>query len=357
MIMFKKFKRKIKQTKNLIITSFNNILNNKIRKKNSSFSLLNYKYEDLFFYNYYFYTKLISSIKNKKNVTIIINEKNSKSFNKNKFLYENQLIGVTTTKEMSSNDIVSGLPKLNSLLENSYNTENTQYFLSNLNLDISYLKELKINNYNLAINKKEEEQESLIKNKYKRENKDPELLLWSLFSSFKIKNTLSKSLIYSQLKTKNIILNSLVKVYKEQNIKLQKKIFAGVVNTMFNRVFIAETISNPFIIHDEIYIKLYLKLIKLSKSLNFIPPIGLLFVEGISKSVTNSPRLLNSISFRDTTNSLVNHSLYQPKDWLTSIKSKLILGQKTDIGTSMFMKTIFYNKVNNFVINSNNCNS
>ncbi len=350
--MFEKIKKKFKKFNKLIITSVDNNVNYNIKKNSSFFSPFYFKNDDFIYYNYFFYFNQQNINKNKENITIVANEKTPEHNNNNNWLYENQLIGIDTTEEMSSNDIVSGLPKLNSLLENSFEAENTQYFLSNLNLDSLHLKELKINNYYLTINRKEGELEGLKKNNQRRENKDPEILLWSLFSNYKIKNSLIKSLIYCTFKTKSIILNSLVKVYKDQNIKLQKKIFAGVVNTMFNRVYIAETISNPFIKNDEIYIKLYLKLIKLGISLNFIPPIGLPFVEGISKSVTNSPRLLNSISFRDTTNSLIYHSLYQPKDWLTSIKSKLILGQRIDIGTSMFIKSKPYNNINNFLINS-----
>lgn len=348
--MFYKINRHLPDKKHFILTSLNKLLDKKLKKYSSFFKSLTYKTENAFHYAYYFHINLTNFVLNKKEIYSIISENNPVYYNKSSFFYENQLIGIATTEVMSGNDIVSGLPKLNSLMENSFDSENSQYLELFFDNSVNYLTDITINNYNLYFSKKKEYE--LDKRNHKRENKDPELYLWFLFSNYKKKNSLSKSLRYSILKVKQTILNSLMWVYKEQNIKLHSKIFSNVVNTMFNKVFIAEALSNPLLKNDEIYVKLYLKLVNLSKSLNFIPPIGLIIVEGISKSVTGSLRLLNSISFRDTTNNLVHYSLYQPNDWLTSIKSKLILGQKTDIGTSILSGNKPLAKVNNFMVNA-----
>lgn len=349
--MFYKKYNNSKSKNQSIIISYNNVVDRKIKKYSWFFYFIKYNVENILNYDFYFDVKITNNLVNKKKIYSTINKKNPINYNKSKFLYENQLVGITTTEEMSSSDIVSGLPKLNSLMENSFEPENTQYLQTIFSENYNSQKNFKISDYNLHLSI--EKRDIINKKINKRENKDPELYLWFLFSKYKMKSSLNKTLKYSISKTKHTILNSLIRVYKEQNIKLNNKIFANVVNTMFNKVLIAESLSNPFMTYDKIYLKLYLKLLKLGKSLNFIPPIGLIFVEGISKSVTNSQRLLNSISFRDTTNNLISYSLYQPKDWLTSIKSKLILGQKIDVGTSVFIKNKFLDNINNLMINDN----
>ena len=80
-----------------------------------------------------------------------------------------------------------------------------------------------------------------------------------------------------------------------------------------------------------------------------MPPIGFPVIDGISKSVKGSDRLLSSISFKDTVNDLTKRTLFGSKDWLDSTKSNLILGRRLKIGSNIQNKTDIYFSIKNLL--------
>ena len=164
---------------------------------------------------------------------------------------------------------------------------------------------------------------------------------------------LKKNILHNILKIKLYIANSLQRVYKEQNINVARKTFESIINTMFSRIIIITPMGNPFLPSEKINIKLYFILIDVQKLFNYIPPIGLPVVDGISKSVYESNRLLSAISFRDSINNLTKKCLYGQKDWLTSIKANLLTGQKLKIGTNLSDKLNKYYITNDFIVKIN----
>jgi hypothetical protein len=111
---------------------------------------------------------------------------------------------------------------------------------------------------------------------------------------------------------------------------------------MFSRILIINPLYNPFLYNETINYKIYLKIIKTTKRLKKLPLIGLPIIDGISKSVKESNRLLSSLSFKDTLNDLTKRTLFGSKDWLTSTKSNLILSQRIKIGSNLKNKTEIY---------------
>src|SRR5690606_19498338 len=103
-----------------------------------------------------------------------------------------------------------------------------------------------------------------------------------------------------------------------------------------------------FLHNEKLSLKLYLKIIRTSKLCKTIPPIALPFVDGISKSVYESNKTLSVISFRDAITNITKKCLYGSKDWLNSVKAKLLAGQQLKMGTKITGKSLQYYIINDF---------
>lgn len=273
-----------------------------------------------------------------------------------KYVDTNNLISIDKGFATSSNDIVQGIPKLNSLLEAAYNSINEKFHVN------SFLIKYKTRGFsvgvtNIYLNNNSEKNILLLINKDKlRENKDPENLLWYYISKNNSRINIEKNILNNIIKTKTYIANSLQKVYKEQNIVIARKTFESIINTMFSRIIIINTLCNPFLHNEKLNLNLYLKIIRTSKHCKTIPPLALPFVDGISKSVYESNKTLSVISFRDAITNITKKCLYGSKDWLNSVKAKLLAGQQLKIGTKIMEKSLQYYMINDFFNKTNKFN-
>lgn len=265
------------------------------------------------------------------------------------FVDTNNLISIDQGFATSSNDIVQGIPKLNSLLEADYKSTNKRFRINSFFIKHKD-RNLSIGATHIYLKDNYEKNTLLIKNKTKlRENKDPENFLWYLISTQSSKINIEKNILNNIIKTKTYIANSLQKVYKEQNIVIARKTFESIINTMFSRIIIINTLCNPFLHNEKLNLNLYLKLLRTSKLCKTIPPVVLPFVDGISKSVYESNKTLSVISFRDAITNITKKCLYGSKDWLNSVKAKLLAGQQLKMGTKIIGKSLQYYVINDFL--------
>lgn len=246
------------------------------------------------------------------------------------------------TYEVSGNDIVQGLPKLESLLESSIEPANTDSIEFSLGLSFGRGKSAFIRSSEIYFNDNCIETKVFVPKYNLKERKDPEISCWFYYTEISTKRSLEKTLFYNRIKLKTFVVNSLQRIYKEQNITVARKIFETAINVMFSRILIINPLYNPFLYNETINYKIYLKIIKTTKRLKKLPLIGLPIIDGISKSVKESNRLLSSLSFKDTLNDLTKRTLFGSKDWLTSTKSNLILSQRIKIGSNLKNKTEIY---------------
>jgi len=294
---------------------------------------LNFTFKDIFY-------KRLSKIKVKNNLSSKIID--SKGF-----------LSYVKIFEVSGNDIVQGLPKLESLLESSIEPASYNYIDFSLGVPIQNKKNVFITSFDTHFINCNAEPIVLIPKYNSKERKDPEVSCWFHFATLNSRFNLEKTLLYNRLKFKSFIVNSLQRIYKEQNITVARKIFESVINVMFSRILIINPLYNPFLHDETINFKIYLKILQTTTRLKKLPLIGLPIIDGISKSVKTSDRVLSSLSFKDTLNDLTKRTLFGSKDWLTSTKSNLILGQKIRIGSNLKDITDIYFSTKNLMLKNN----
>lgn len=274
-----------------------------------------------------------------------------------KVIYDNEIISFEKTHEVTSNDIVQGLPKLDSILESSLDVEQTNYRELSVCIPFNSKQDLFITPYKIFFNFVPTRLIKIFGNKYNsRENKEPEIFGWMFFSTIAGRNLYTKILFYCQFKLKTYIVNSLQRIYREQNITIGKKIFESIINVMFSRILIVYSLYNPFNCGETMNFKVFNKILNVSTQLKRPPLIGIPTINGISKSVKESNNLLNSVSFKDTINDLTRRALYNPKDWLISIKADLILSRKLRMGTAINRRTDIYYSIRHLLYNNMNLN-
>lgn len=353
--MYKKIKDK-RTFSNFIIVKFSDNLNKVERKINSivenyfscensivykTLFLLNNKISNFTFKNIFY--KKLSKIKTGAQFSSkIIDSKGFLSYEK--------------TYEISGNDIVQGLPKLESLLESSIEPTNNDYVEISLCIPIKKGKNAFITSYKTQFNDSYDEIKVFSPKHNTKERRDPEISCWFNYMTISNRFDLKKTLFYNRLKLKSFIVNSLQRIYKEQNITVARKIFESVINVMFSRILIINPLYNPFLYEETINYKIYLKILQTTTLLRKLPIIGLPIIDGISKSVKESNRLLSSLSFKDTLNDLTRRTLFGSNDWLTSTKSNLILGKKIMLGSNLKNKTDIYFSTKNLILKNKHFN-
>jgi len=349
--MYTKIKKKIKRDLNIKEFNLNKNYNSFIFPLIWLFTIDKFSNE-----TYYKKQLLILTDFNKKIGNIYHEQKKNTISSKSEKLYsyikKKELFAFTEQKQTISVDIVQGIPKLNSLLELTYTTKKLNNLEINYQLQKNNLR-LFISSYNLKINKEIiniKNKLNLKKKINKVENINPEKFLWYYFTKLLINNQVEKSLFHTMSKTKKYLVNSLTRIYIEQNIKLKSKIFSCIINVMFSRIIIVIPLYNPFFYLESLDINVYSKIYKIQTKLGGLQPIVIPCIEGISKSVKKNKNLLNVISFSDTINNLINKCLFGANDWLLTIKSNLILSQKLKIGTNIKnLNQKYYRTFNNII--------
>ena len=300
----------------------------------------------------------IFNINQKNNInfntnTFILVDKNQILLKNNNFLKKGELFLIEKKESKSTNDITQGLPKVSSLLELKvrkpykilnntsvfFKTNKLSYVLINTYTKIFYSKNLKTDNL-------------VILNKTKFYDKiysSPENILWFYFLSYIKTYSLIKSLTFSILKTQNFLSKTLDNVYKDQKINIYSLNFEIILKQMFSRIILVSESDTIFFKNEELNIKLYIYIYNVYKTLNYIIPLGLPKIFGITRSTIKNSDMLASISFQNTTNLIIEATIKGNKDWLNSLKSNIILGHEIPIGTNFLKKNKTFDEIQNFI--------
>lgn len=236
-----------------------------------------------------------------------------------------------------TNDIVQGLPKVESLLEirnqdllyrkyvNSFSFFE-HYFTFN-----TYKKfDDQIYYYNLFLS-------NIFKlNKLKKED------FSKLWLSYLIKY--QKNFSYTNLFEyilyilKTYLICSIQNIYFSQGVTLYIKHLEIIINEIFTYCSIIHEGETLLYNNDIINIKLLLQLISILKKANKILPIYTPEVYSLTKSGLKKPGFLANAGFQETKKILTAAALFNKKDWYTSMKDSLILGKKLSLATTLIQK-------------------
>lgn len=318
--------------------------NNKTKLNIQKFNLKNFGNKfNIIQKNYFKFNKTICLLINKNQI-----------FLKNKnFLKKGELFLVEKKESKNTLDITQGLPKVSALLElkikKPYKILNNTCIFFNTNNVFSVL----IDTYTKTFyNKNIKHKNFFILNKtkfYEKIYSSPENILWFYFLSYIKTYSLTQSLTFSILKTQNFLTKTLNNVYKEQKININSLNFEIILKQMFSRIILISDSDTIFFKYEELNIKIYTYIYNVYKDLNYIVPLVLPKIFGITRSTIKNSDMLASISFQNTTNLIIDSTIKGTKDWLNSLKSNIIIGQEIPIGTNFLKKNINFDEIQNFI--------
>ncbi len=204
------------------------------------------------------------------------------------FININSPLLTLTYKNLKTEDIVQGIPKIEQLLEARENVKD-QFSLN-----------------------------SLIKLKFKNYKK-----------SYSKKEAVYKSIIFIQ----QYIVDSVQKVYQSQGVNISDKHIEIIVKQMTSKVRITNPGNTGLLRGDIVYLD-WIELINsgLKGKKSQYEPIIL----GISKACLEMDGFISAASFQETIKILSRAAILQKRDFLRGLKENLILGHLVPIGTGFF---------------------
>nr|AKC35206.1 DNA-directed RNA polymberase subunit beta [Ulva sp. UNA00071828] len=204
------------------------------------------------------------------------------------FINTNSPLLTLTYKNLKTEDIVQGIPKIEQLLEARENVKD-QFSLN-----------------------------SLIKLKFKKYKKD-----------YSKKEAVYKSIIFIQ----QYIVDSVQKVYQSQGVNISDKHIEIIVKQMTSKVRITNPGNTGLLRGDIVYLD-WIELINsgLKGKKSQYEPIIL----GISKACLEMDGFISAASFQETIKILSRAAILQKRDFLRGLKENLILGHLVPIGTGFF---------------------
>jgi len=234
------------------------------------------------------------------------------------------------------NDITQGLPKVSSLLELNLTkkkflfNENSVFINTNkingMLISAFYLEKKKLSDYSFSFVGRTDKHNNLFFT--------PQNLLLNYFEYYLTKYNIIRSLILSTTKTSLILVKELKKVYLNQNVKINDIHFEVVIQRLFSHITLVDKGDSPFDQGEEITREFYDFMFKVFYNNNLLFPLGFPKLLGISRVTLKDKSFVFSSSFQNTTQLLISCSLKNKKDWVTNIKSSLLLGEKQKMGTS-----------------------
>nr|YP_010835631.1 RNA polymerase beta'' subunit [Ulva meridionalis]WFS80099.1 RNA polymerase beta'' subunit [Ulva meridionalis] len=204
------------------------------------------------------------------------------------FINTNSPLLTLTYKNLKTEDIVQGIPKIEQLLEARENVKD-QFSLN-----------------------------SLIKLKFKKYKKH-----------YSKKEAVYKSIIFIQ----QYIVDSVQKVYQSQGVNISDKHIEIIVKQMTSKVRITNPGNTGLLRGDIVYLD-WIELINsgLKGKKSQYEPVIL----GISKACLEMDGFISAASFQETIKILSRAAILQKRDFLRGLKENLILGHLVPIGTGFF---------------------
>jgi DNA-directed RNA polymerase subunit beta' len=239
--------------------------------------------------------------------------------------------GVTNQQE----DIVQGLPKVKELLDNVSPSKESKALLARISGEI------------VEVKRNEETKEFIVLQR----NKDSEEAYF-IPSGRKVKVKVGQFLnIGENITTGKVDLNQYLdvsgryncqeyikkeiwKVYFSQGIEINEKHIELFTRQMLSKVEITKEVAGEDYLSGDIMS--YVDVKRINEELAFAGKEKLEFrsiLLGIKKITNYFPSFLSGISFQNTSKSLLDYSLFQPKDSLEGVKENMIVGQLVPVGT------------------------
>lgn len=297
--------------------------------------------------------KRLSSIKNKLfyekefitgNIAYVYPLSFYKLKRKNIFLIKNNLIVnkgypfvCLPVQKKQTNDIVQGLPKVESILE--IRNQDNIYKKNILNFSFfeytEFLNLKKNNIYNLSnlifyLN-------SIFKNKKIKEEE-----LYKIISILiKRKNFIinyNKLINYINLILKSLISFSIQKIYFSQGVSLYIKHIDIIVNEMLSKSIIIHSGDTLLYFNEIINNKLLNLLLNILNKYNKQYPIYIPEIFSLTKTGLQKPGFLANAGFQETKKIITKAAIFNKKDWYITMKDSLILGKKLPLSTTLKQK-------------------
>lgn len=272
------------------------------------------------------------------------------NISRNKILIDKyNLVAILPIFNQQTADITQGLPKIEKILGISSNFNSNIYKFSFNFLCYNSKKHSCIftNNdlyyyySNKKIISKPFEFKYVGQNFLNRISRIPNIIL-NYYSYFLKYNNKIVSILKSFEKINYLILKSFIKVYIEQGLPISSVHFQIVIKQMSGFLLVLIPGDTPLLIGETIsinFLKILFNAFKGTK--NFLPEI-LPYMKSVNYSVPSNNSILSSISFQNTQNLLLNISIKGSTDWITSVKSNMILYYKVNIGSN-------FNKINKYL--------